>query len=152
MTTKLHLLGDQRCRALAVVVSGGEVHDSKMVDAVLDSVRVPRPGKGRPRRRPNRTLGDKGYSYPSCRAVFRERGIEVMIPERSDQRERRKAKGRAGGRPRCFDRAVYRNRNVVERCFLRLKQWRRVATRYDKNVSCYQAWITLANIIIWLRT
>lgn len=152
MTTKLHLLGDQRCRALSVVISGGEVHDSKMVRAVLDSVRVPRIGKGRPRKRPDRTLGDKGYSYPSCRAVFRERSIAVMIPERSDQRERRKVKGQMGGRPRCFDRTVYRNRNVVERCFLRLKQWRRVATRYDKDVSCYHAWITLANIIIWLRT
>ncbi|MBW3624167.1 MAG: transposase, partial [Armatimonadetes bacterium] len=44
----------------------------------------------------------------------------------------------------------YRHRNVVERCFLRLKQWRRIATRYDKRAETYLAFLTLASIILWL--
>ena len=74
-----------------------------------------------------------------------------MIPERSDQQKQRKKKGRAGGHPVVFEAAIYAQRNVVERCILRLKQWRRVATRYDKRASMYLAFVTLASIILWLR-
>lgn len=151
MTTKLHLLSDQRCRPLAVVLSSGGITDSQMAPAVLDAVRVPRQGRGRPRKRPRRTAADKGYSFPSCRAVFRQRGIQAMIPERKDQRERRRNKGSRGGRPCRFDREQYRGRNVVERCFLRLKSLRRIATRYDKNAELYHGAVTLAAIILWIR-
>jgi transposase len=74
-----------------------------------------------------------------------------MIPERKDQRAQRKKKGTAGGRPCHFDKAQYRRRNTVERTFLRLKQQRRVATRYDKLGASYQAWATLASIRLWLK-
>ena len=87
-------------------LSAGQVHDSDeaTIGAVLDGVRVPRPGgKGRPRKRPDRVLGDKGYSYKKCRRLLRQRGIACMIPERKDQREQRKRKGRAGGCPCHFD-------------------------------------------------
>jgi len=122
-----------------------------MLDAVFDAVRVPRRGVGRPRKRPEQTLGDKGYSYARCRASLRARGIAAVIPERRDERERRQQRGRAGGRPRRFDRAAYRGRNVVERTILHLKQWRRVATRYDKLGSAYLAWATLASLLLWLN-
>ena len=88
-------------------------------------------------------LGDKGYSYPSCRHHFRGRGLKMMIPERRDQREQRVKKGHKGGRPCHFDRDLYKERNVIERTFLRLKQSRRVATRYDKTKASYQAFVTL---------
>ncbi|MER5418177.1 transposase, partial [Streptomyces virginiae] len=55
-------------------------------------------------------------------------------------------------RPCHLDKAVYRRRNVVERCFHRLKQWRGIATRYDKPPARYQAAITLASTLIWLDT
>ena len=74
-----------------------------------------------------------------------------MIPERLALRRQRQAKGSDGGRPCWYDRAIYRCRSAVERCILRLKQFRRVATRYDKLASTYQAVITFAAIIIWLR-
>jgi transposase len=147
----LHLLCEQRCRPLSLVLSAGQVHDSRMLSAVLDAVRVPRLGKGRPRQRPVQTLADKGYSYARCRTSLRKRGIAVVIPERKDERERRQKKGRAGGRPCRFDREGYRGRNVVERTILRLKQWRRIATRYDKLGSTYLAWSTLASLLLWLN-
>ncbi|MFE2141440.1 transposase, partial [Streptomyces sp. NPDC059456] len=60
--------------------------------------------------------------------------------------------GGAGGRePPChFHKTIYRRRNVVERCFHRLKQWRGIATRYDKHPTRHQAAITLASTLIWL--
>ena len=77
--------------------------------------------------------------------------MKHLIPEREDQKEQRKKKGRAGGRPVVFEAGVYAQRNVVERCFLRLKQWRRVATRYEKRAAMYLAFVTLASIILWTR-
>ena len=62
----------------------------------------------------------------------------------------RRNRGSGGGRPYAFDPAAYRDRNVVERCFSRLKQWRGVATRYDKLARNYRAGIVLASIFIWL--
>jgi len=84
--------------------------------------------------------------------------VKMLIPERRDQRKHRQGKGRAGGRPCKFDAELYKERNVIERTFLRLKQSRRVATRYDKAgasyqafVASYQAFVTLASIRLWLR-
>jgi hypothetical protein len=72
LTSKLHLLCEGRCRPLSLGLSAGQVHDSDeaTIAAVLDGVRVPRPGgKGRPRKRPARVLGDKGYSYKNTRSA-----------------------------------------------------------------------------------
>jgi transposase len=107
---------------------------------------VPRPGgQGRPRKRPDHLVGDKGYSYPTCRRLLRCRGIAHTIPERSNQRARRR------GRPPAFDRERYRGRNVVERCANRLKHWRGIATRYDKRAGNYRAAVVLASLLWWLE-
>ena len=123
------------------------MHDSTaaVIASVLDAVRVPRPGgRGRPKKRPRRVIGDKGYSYKykKCRRLLHRRGIAALIPERRDQRPNRSKKGRSGGRPCRFDKEQYKHRNMVERTFLRLKQQRRVASRYDKLSESYQAWAT----------
>lgn len=151
LTTKIHLSADGLARPLSVVLSEGQVSDSKMLDATLDAIRVPRRGKGRPRKRPIKVRLDKGYSYPRCRQTLKRRKIPAIIPERRDQRDQRAKKGSRGGRPVTFVKADYARRNVVERCILRLKQWRRVATRYEKRANNYQAFVTLAAIMIWLR-
>lgn len=134
-----------------MVTTPGNVNDHKAAKAVLDSVRIPREGKGRPRKKPERLRGDKGYTYPEFRSLLRQRGIPAVIPERDDQKKNRKKRGRDGGRPCRFDKQAYKERNVVERTILRLKQWRRIATRYDKEDYAYSAFVTFATIMIWLR-
>jgi transposase len=97
-----------------------------------------------------RVLADKGYSSRAIRSYLRSRRIAAVIPERADQQANRARRGRRGGRPPAFDPVVYRRRNVVERCFNRLKQYRAIATRYDKTALSYQAMIDLATLILWL--
>ncbi len=148
MTTKLHLACDGRGRPLAVVLTPGQRHDSTQLEPVLDAIRVPRPGnQGRPRKRPDHLIADKGYSYDRCRRVLRRRGIRHTMPERDDQRARRAT--RPGRRPR-FDRDTYRRRNVVERAVNRLKQYRAIATRYAKRAVNYRAMVVIASIMIWI--
>ena len=124
---------------MVVVVSAGQRHEARFVPALLERGKVKRAGRGRPRLRPRRVAGDKGFSYPAVRSYLRRRGIGAVIPTRSDQRRR----------PR-FDRAAYRQRNQVERTINRLKQFRRVATRYEKRAVHYLAVLTLASILLWL--
>src|SRR5712691_1004994 len=150
VSTNLHLAADGRGRPLAVRLTAGQRHESTQLEPVLDGIRVPRP-RGRPRKRPDQVALDKGYSYPKCRRVLRCRGIRHVIPERKDQRAQRQAKGYRGGRPPRFDREVYRQRSWGERCVNRLKQFRRVATRYEKRAANYLAFVHFASIIIWLR-
>ncbi|GAP52905.1 transposase [Streptomyces azureus] len=115
----------------------------------MDAIRVPRAGAGRPRTRPDHVIGDKGYSSKAIRTWLRRRGIRHTIPERADQVRNRARKGSLGGRPPAFDKEIYKHRNVVERCFNRLKQWRGIATRYDKTAQSYKAAVTLASLLMW---
>jgi transposase len=96
-------------------------------------------------------VADRAYSHPSTRAALRARGIAFTSPERSDQIAHRKAKGAAGGRTCAFDPGIYAGRNVIERCFARLKQFRDLATRYAKRAAYYRAELILAAIVLWLR-
>ena len=74
-----------------------------------------------------------------------------MIPEPADQQGHRKRRGSRGGRPIDYDRDNYRGRNVIERRFYHLKQWRGLATRYDKHATTYRAAIVLNAVIAWTR-
>ncbi|WP_432140190.1 IS5 family transposase [Streptomyces sp. bgisy154] len=149
LTSKIHLACDAFGRPLAFVVTGGNTNDCTQFTAVMDAIRVPRIGPGRPRIRPAHVLGDKGYSSKAIRTWLRRRGISHTIPERSDQVRNRLRRGSRGGRPPAFDKQLYKRRNVVERCFNRLKQWRGIATRYDKTAESYQAAVTLASLLMW---
>jgi transposase len=117
----------------------------------MDSIRIARSGKGRPRTRPGRALADKACSSAANRACLRRRGIKAVIPVKEDQKAHRRGRGRRGGRPPAFDTEGYKDRNVVERCFSKLRQFRAVATRYDKRQALYQGTVDLASIRIWLR-
>jgi transposase len=118
---------------------------------LLDQIQVPRSGPGRPLSRPDRVVADKAYSHPSTRQALRHRGIAFTSPERADQIHHRASKGARGGRPPGFHATAYADRNVVERCFNRLKQFRDLATRYAKRAAYYQAELTIAATILWLR-
>jgi transposase len=136
---------------MAIVLTAGQAGDNPQLLPLLDQVPVTRTGPGRPRRRPDRVVADKAYSHPSTRAALRARGIAFTSPERSDQIAHRKAKGSAGGRPPACDPTIYAGRNVVERCFARLKQFRALATRYAKRAAYYRALLVLAAVTLWLR-
>jgi transposase len=96
-------------------------------------------------------MGDKAYSSAANRTYLRKRGIKGVIPVKEDQKNNRRARGSAGGRPPGLDRERYKDRNTVERCFAKLKQFRAVATRYDKRELMYQGTVDVASIRIWLR-
>ena len=108
-------------------------------------------GRGRPRQRPDHLTADKAYSSRANRAALRARRIPHTIPERDDQKANRARRGARGGRPPGFDRVRYRTRNRVERLMNRRKQFRAVATRFDKLAVRYQATVCVADIFIWLR-
>lgn len=150
LTTKIHALTDQREAPVAVRLTAGQAGDNPQLVPLLDDYG----GASRDRGvsgRDFRLLGDKAYSHPSTRTELRSRRIKHTIPERKDQIARRKAKGSAGGRPPAFDAALYGLRNTVERGFNRLKQWRGVATRYDKYALTYLGGVLLACAVIHAR-
>jgi transposase len=138
-STKLHLRAEGNGRPVTAVLTGGERHEQVALEALLDQGAIRRPGRGRPRLRPRRAAGDKGYSSPTARRHLRRRRIRPVIPSKSDQR-----------RQPDFDRAAYRRRNRVERLINRLKQFRRIATRYEKRAANYLAMVTIGMILLWL--
>lgn len=98
LTTKVHLAVDGRGLPLSIVLTPGNVNDATAFGQVLDGIRPPRLGTGRPRTTPDRVLGDKAYSSRAIRHLLRRRGIAATIPERRDQAANRQAEPSAAGR------------------------------------------------------
>jgi transposase len=126
---------------VSVVVTGGQAGENPRLFDLVEMAGT----------RVERVIADRAYAHPSTRAWLRRKKIKATIPEKSDQIARRKAKGSRGGRPPAFDLEIYKGRNVVERFFNRIKEFRAVATRYDKHVRNYRAGIVLAGIVTLLR-
>ena len=124
---------------MVLVLTEGQRHEQPVLPLLMERGAVKRPGRGRPRIRPDRVAADKGYSSPPIRRYLKERKIGVVIPTKADEVP-----------DPAFDREAYRDRNVVERLINRLKQWRRIATRYEKRAANYLAMLTLAAILLWL--
>ncbi|MFH8573028.1 IS5 family transposase [Streptomyces sp. NPDC017993] len=151
LTTKIHLVAQSRCRPLAFVITPGQAGDAPAFPEIMARLRMPRP-IGRPRTTTEAALADKAYSSRAIRSHLRQRGIRAVIPQPSDQLANRKRLGNHGGQPPSFDREAYKQRNTVERCINKLKQWRGLATRYDKTATSYLAALHLAAIFIWSAT
>jgi transposase len=111
---------------------------------------VPRPG--RTRTRPDAVAGDKTYSSRTNRAYLRKRHIKAVIPEKKDQAANRRKKGSRGGRPVGHDADLYKDRDTVERCVNKIKEWRGLDTRYDKTPGSYLAGLHLRGAILWIRS
>lgn len=124
---------------MAFVLAEGQRHEQPVLPALMERGAVKRPGRGRPRIRPERVAGDRGYSSDKVRQYLEERRIGAVIPTKVDQVP-----------DPGFDHSAYRERNVVERLINRLKQYRRIATRYEKRAANYQAMLTVAAILLWL--
>lgn len=126
-------------KPLVLVVTAGQRHESQAFEALMAGGQLPRRRPGRRRWRPRRLVGDRGYNVERIRSWCRRRGVRYTIPRFKKTRRRGP-----------FDAGVYRTRNKVERLIGRLKQWRRVATRYEKRAANYLAMVTLAAIMLWV--
>ena len=124
---------------MTFVLTPGERHELSVAETLVAQGSVKRVGRGQPKRRPKRIVGDKGYSSRKFRRFLRRRGIRYTIP--------RKVNEKRGG---SFDKQIYRQRNRVECLINRLKQFRRIATRYEKRANNYAAMLTIASILLWL--
>jgi transposase len=151
LSTKVHLLADTRGRPLARVTTAGQRGDALAAAPLLDRLTVRRRGRGRPRTRPGRLLGDKAYSSRALRRRLRHQRIRAVIPEPSDQQANRRRRGARGGRPPAFDPVAYKQRNNTERCVNKLKAHRAVAMRTDKRAYTFEGTIDVASMRIWTR-
>jgi transposase len=134
-----------------MLVTAGQRHESTQLEPLLDAIRVPRLGPGRPRKRPAHLIADRGYSYTTCRRLLRQRRIPHH-PRAVRPATAPGSPGARGGRPPVVDPVRYRHRNVVERAVTRLKQHRAIATRYDKLAVSYHTRLVLAALLLWLPT
>lgn len=133
--TKIHLVTDGRGLRLAVVISAGQRHESKLFLPAFEATRLPRT-KARAYYRPHRLAGDRAYSTVWIRSWLRHHRIETVIPYPARQH--------ALAERDDFDADTYRGRNVIERCICWLKECRRVFSRYDKLAVSYLAFLKLA--------
>ncbi len=120
-------------------MTAGQRHEATVFEALLEQGTVKRVGRGGQRRKPTRVCGDKGDSSKKIRAYCRCKHINHTIPWKRNEKHR--------GR---FDHTAYKRRNGVEQCINRLKQFRRVATRYEKRAVNYLAMLKLAASMLWL--
>jgi transposase len=120
---------------LAVVFTAANVHDSKVFEELVDAVEpIKRPGRGRPRKRPEKLHADKAYDYPRCRDVLRRRGIKSRIARRGKDASER----------------LGRHRWVVERTLAWLARYRRLLVRYERRADIHEALLYLGCALVCL--
>lgn len=128
-TTKLHARCDAKGRPLGFVLTGGEAHDVKgfapLLRMVADKIEA--------------LLADKGYDADAIREELAKAEIEAVIPAKRNRKN-----------PAPHDAEKYKWRNLIERLFSKLKNWRRVATRYDKSKESYLGFVAIAAVKLWL--
>jgi transposase len=128
---KIHLRTNAKGNPLTFDVTSGEAHEVKGYDALMELHDND----------PDRLLGDKGYDSDNIRNDLAERGIVSVIPPRSNRKVSIE-----------YDREAYKRRNLIERCVNRLKQFRRIATRYEKTARAYLSMLCIASALIWIKT
>src|SRR6202521_5124607 len=129
LTSKIHAVVDANGLPVQLGLTPGEAHDNRLCPELLTGLQPQ-----------SMLLADRGYDADWIRALVSQQGAWANIPPKSNRKE-----------PICFSPYLYRARNLVERFFNKIKQCRRIATRYDKLAANYLAFVKLAAIRIWLR-
>jgi transposase len=125
--TKIHAIADAKGRLLCLLLSGGEAHDCPPAQRLI---RRTKPAK--------KLLGDRAYDSAELRQWLGERGTKPVIPNKSNRKQ-----------PFHFDKKSYKQRHRIENAFCRLKDFRRIATRYDRLARNFLASICLVAVIVW---
>lgn len=128
MTTKIHACVEGLGQLARFILTGGQVHDVTQAQVLIEEMQ------------PDAVLADKAYDADELLHCIESKNAKAVIPPKANRKEQR-----------AFDRHQYRNRNVIERFFARLKQFRRVATRYDKLASRFASFVELAASMLWLK-
>lgn len=128
MSSKIHLLCNGKGLPLRLILTAGQVHDVTQAEALLE-------GQGG-----THVIADRGYVSHQLAEMIDEAGAKFVIPPK------RRSKIRCH-----FSKKIYRERNIIERAINKLKQFRRVATRFEKNAANFLAMLHLAAIHLWLR-
>ncbi|SPF80037.1 hypothetical protein PRI8871_01839 [Pseudoprimorskyibacter insulae] len=129
MNTKLHAVADMKGRPIRLFMTAGQVSDYTGAHALLDSLPEEK-----------WMLGDRGYDAEWFREALKDKGMKVCIPGRKSRKT-----------PVRYDKRRYKQRNRIEIMFGRLKDWRRVAPRYDRCPIIYLSAIALAaTVLFWL--
>jgi putative transposase len=128
LSTKIHAAGDALGLPVRLLASPGQRNDIAFAHDLVDGFQ------------PGATIADKGYDANHLVASIGAMGAEVVIPPKRNRKQQRD-----------YDADLYKQRNIIERFFSKLKQFRRVATRYDKLLANFMGFVKLAAIAIWLR-
>ena len=129
LTSKIHAVVDSNGLPIRLALTPGETHDNRLCSALLIAL-LPQ----------TMLLADRGYDADWIRELARQQGAWANIPPKRNRND-----------PTCFSPYLCRARNLIERFFNKIKQYRRVATRYDKLAANYLAFIKIASIRVWLR-
>ncbi len=128
LTTKIHACVEGLGQLVCCILTGGQVHDVTQAPMLLAEIE------------PEAVLADKAYDADALLHCIESKGAKAVIPPKANRKVRRS-----------FDRQQYRNRNVIERFFAQLKQFRRVATRYDKLISRFESFVIIAASVLWMK-
>lgn len=125
--TKIHAIADAKGRLLSILLSGGEAHDCPPAPRLIRRTRAAR-----------KLLGDKAYDSAPLRRWLKGRGTRTVVPNKTNRKQ-----------PFSFDRNAYKQRHRIENAFCRLKDFRRIATRYDRLARNFLASICLVAAVVW---
>ena len=128
---------------LGGTIASASPAEVKLAEETLETIKVPRQGRGRPRSRPKRLVGDKAYDSDKLRVKLGGKGIRLLVPYRRNRKPRRKQSPEVEAR--------YQHRWKIERTFAWLGNFRRLVVRYERLITVYLAFFHLACIIIVLR-
>jgi len=128
LSTKIHAAVDSLGNPVRLLLKAGQVSEHTKAEALIEGFQA------------SFVLADKGYDSDAFVSVIGSCGATPVIPPKSN----RKA-------PREYDKDIYKERNLVERLFQKLKHYRRVATRYERLAVNYMTMLSLVSIVIWLK-